>query len=175
MLMQLIGSGWGANTKTLCTAALSLVYSIGEYCTPVWCHSTHTYLIDSVLNDALHIVTGCLHLTPTDNLTILSGIQPAEFCQLGATLFLAYCESLDPNHILCGLYKWVLRYLPGEIRSRLPFVPAAQNLLNNFAGLGIHASEWTYHRWNAEYCENTSRLCVFILKTSARPVGMSLP
>ena len=56
-----------------------------------------------------------------------------------------------------------------------PFVPAAWNLLDNFAGLGIRASEWTNYKWNAEYCENASRLRVFIPRTSARPVGMSLP
>ena len=30
-------------------------------------------------------------------------------------------------------------------------------------------------KWNVEYCENKSRLCVFILRTNARSVGMSLP
>ena len=58
--------GWGAGAKTLRTAALSLVYSTAEYCAPVWCRSAHTRLIDSVLNDALRSVTGCLRPTPTD-------------------------------------------------------------------------------------------------------------
>ena len=57
-----------------CIAALSLVYSTAEYCAPVWCRSAHTLPIDSVLNDALRIVTGCLRPTPTDHLPILSGI-----------------------------------------------------------------------------------------------------
>ena len=38
-----------------------------------------------------------------DHLPILSGIQPAELCQLGATLSLAHHGSLDPSHILHGL------------------------------------------------------------------------
>ena len=42
------------------TAALFLIYSTAEYCAPVWCRSAHTQLIDSVLNDALRIVTGYL-------------------------------------------------------------------------------------------------------------------
>ena len=62
-----------------------------------------------------------------------------------------------------------------RIRSRRPFVSAARNLSDNLARLGIRASERTNHKWNAEYCENTSRLRVFIPRTSARPVGMSLP
>ena len=60
LLRQLAGSGWGAGAKTLRTAALSLVYSTAEYCAPVWSRSAHTRLIDSALNDALRIVTGCL-------------------------------------------------------------------------------------------------------------------
>ena len=102
LLRRLVGSGWGAGAKTLCIATLSLVYSTAEYCVPVWCRSTHTRLIDSVLNDTLHIVTGCLRPTPTDHLPILSGIQPAELCRMGATLSLAYRGSLDPDHILHG-------------------------------------------------------------------------
>ena len=58
---QLVGSGWGASAKTLQTAALSLVYATTEYYVPFWCRSAHTRLIDAVVNDALHIVTGCLH------------------------------------------------------------------------------------------------------------------
>ena len=91
-----MGSGWGANAKTLRIAALSLVYATFEYCAPVWCRSAHTRLIDNVLNDALRIVTGCLHPTPTNNLPILLGIR------MGATVSLAYRESLDPDHILYG-------------------------------------------------------------------------
>ena len=75
-----MGSRWGADAKTLRIATLSLVYSTAEYCAPVWCSSAHTCLIDSVLNDALRIVTGCLRPTPTDHLPVLSGIQPAELC-----------------------------------------------------------------------------------------------
>ena len=116
LLRQLVGSGWGAGAKTLHKATLSLVYSTAEYCAPVWCRSAHTRLIDSVLNDALCIVTGCLRPTPTNHLPptctfrhpayhlpVLSGIQPAELRQLGATLSLAYRGSLDPDHILHGL------------------------------------------------------------------------
>ena len=103
LLRRLVGSGWGAGAKTLRIATLSLVYSTAEHCAPVWCRSAHTRLIDSVLNDALSIVTGCLCPTPTDHLPILSGIQPAELRRMGATLSLAYRGSLDPDHILHGL------------------------------------------------------------------------
>ena len=175
LLRRLVGSGWGASAKALRIATLSLVYSAAEYCTPVWCRSAHTHLIDSVLNDALRIVTGCLRPTPTDHLPVLSGIQPAELSRLGATLSLAYRGSLDPDHILYGLLSGSSDNLQVRLRSRRPFVPGARNLLDNLARLGICASEWTNYKWKTEYCENTSRLRAFVPETGARPVGMGLP
>ena len=155
LLRRLVGSGWGAGAKTLRIAILSLVYSTAKYCAPVWCRSAHTRLIDSVLNDALRIVTGCLRPTPS------SGIQPAELRRMGATLSLAHRGSLDPDHILHGLLSGSSDTLQVRLRSRRPFVPDARNLLDKLARLGIRASEWTNHKWNAEYCENADQAPCF--------------
>ena len=152
-----MGSGWGVGAKTLRIATLSLVYL---------CRSAHTRLIDSVLNDALRIVTGCLRPSPTDHLPVLSGIQPAELRRMG---------SLDPDHILYGLLSGSSDTRQVRLRSRRPFVPGARNLLDNLARLGIRVFECTNHKWKTEYCENVSRLCVFVPETGARPVGMALP
>ena len=114
LLRRLVGSGWNAGAKTLRIATLSLVYSTAEYCTPVWCRSAHTRLIDIVLNDALRIVTRCLRPTPTDHLPVLSGIQPAELRRLGATLSLAH------RSYLVWSFKWVLRYSPSETKIQTP-------------------------------------------------------
>ena len=124
LLRRLAGSGWGAGAKTLRTAALSLVYSTAEYCAPVWCRSAHTRLIDSVLNDALRIVTGCLRPTPTDYLPILAGIQPAELRRRGATLSLANRATLNPDHILHEQLVGKQNAHQGRLKSRRPFVPA---------------------------------------------------
>ena len=175
LLRRFVGSGWGAGAKTLRIATLSLVYSTAEYCAPVWCRSAHTRFIDSVLNDALRIVTGCLRPTPTDHLPVFSGIQPAELCRMGTTLPLAHCGSLDPDHILYGLLSGSSDTRQVRLRSRRPFVPGARNILNNLARLGIRASEWTNHKWKTKYCEGTSRLRAFVSRTGARPVGMGLP
>ena len=175
LLRRLVGSGWGAGAKTLRIATLSLVYSTAEYCVPVWCRSAHTRLIDNVLNDALRIITGCLRFTPTDHLPVLSGIQPAELRQMGATLSLAHRRSLDPDHILYGLLSGSSDTRQVRLRSRRPFVPAARNLLENLARLGIRASEWTNHKWKTKYCGNASMLRAFVPKTGARFVGMGLP
>ena len=141
LLWRLVGSGWGAGAKTLLIATLSLFYSAAKYCAPVWCRSAHTRLIDSVLNDALRIITGCMRPTPTDHLPVLSGIQPAELRRLGATLSLAYPGFLDPDHILYCLLSGSSDNRQVRLRSRRPFVPAARNLLYNLARLGIRASE----------------------------------
>ena len=89
-----------------------------------------------------------------------------------------YCVRLkqnkDPDHILYGLLSGFLDACQERLRSRRPFVPAARNLLDNLTGLGIRASKWTNHKWNAEYCENVSRLRVFVPRTGDRPVGMDL-
>ena len=135
LLRQLVGSGWGAGAKTLRIVTLSLVYSTAEYCAPVWCRSAHTRLIDSVLNDALRIVTGCLHPTPTDHLPVLSGIQPAELRRMGATLSLAYRGSLDPNYILYDLLSGFSDTRQVRLRSRLPFVPVRGIIWTTFPDL----------------------------------------
>ena len=141
LLRRLVGSGWGAGAKTLRIATLSLVYSTAEYCAPVWCRSAYTRLIDSVLNDALSIVTGCLRPTSTGRLPIFSGIQPAELRRLGATVSLAHRGSLDPDHILYSFLSGSSDTGQVRLRSRRSFVPAARSLLNNLARLGIRASE----------------------------------
>ena len=92
---------WSLHTaKTLHTAALSMVYLTTEYWAPIWCCCALYCFIDSVLYDALRIVTGCLCPTPIDHQPILSGIQPAELCRLGATLSLTNNATLDPDRII---------------------------------------------------------------------------
>ena len=105
--------------------------------------SAHIHLINSVLNDALCIVAGCLRPTPTDHLPVLSGIHPAELRRLEATLSLAHCGSLDFDHILYGLLSGSSDTRQVRLRCICPFVPAARNLLDNLVRLGICTSEWT--------------------------------
>ena len=129
------------------------------------------------MNDALRIVIGYLRPTPTDHLPVpvLSGIQPAELRRMGTTLFLAYRRSLDPDHILYVFLSGSSDTRQVRLRFRRPFEPAARNLLDNLARLGIRASEWTNHKWKTEYYEGASRFRAFVPETGARPVGMGLP
>ena len=82
LLRRFAGSGWGAGAKTLCISALSLVYFTAVYCAPACCRSTHTRLIDNILNDAFRIVTRCSHPPSPEDLPFLAGIQPAELRRL---------------------------------------------------------------------------------------------
>ena len=82
---------------------------------------------------------------------------------------------MSPDHILYGPLSGPSDTRQVRLRSRRPFVPAARNLLNNLGGLGIHASEWTDHKWKTDSCENASRLRVFVPGTGARSVRMGLP
>ena len=83
-----------------CTLPLRvLVQFAAKYCSNVWCCSAHTCLINKPINDALHIVTVCLHSTPIDNLFVLAGILPTELCSKQTILSLA-CQAKRPKHIL---------------------------------------------------------------------------
>ena len=66
-----------------------MVYSTFGYCAPVWCRSAYIRLINSVVNDAMRIVTVCLRPAPTDYLPILAGIQTAELRRQGTTISIA--------------------------------------------------------------------------------------
>ena len=164
-MRRLAGSGWGAGAKTLRTAALSLVYSTAECCAPVWCRSAHTHLINSVLNDALRIVTEWLRPTPTDYLPVLAGIQPAELRRLGATLSLVCRGSLDPDHVLYELLAGSPDGHRERLKSRRPFVPAARKLLQDLTELDIRAAHWTDFKWSTEYSECSSDLTVLDVNT----------
>ena len=175
LLRRLAGSGWGAGAKTLRISALSLVYTTAEYCAPVWCRSMHTRFIDSIRNDALRIVTRCLRTTPTEDLPVLAGIQPAELRRLGVTLSLANRAIHNPHHVLHGQLVGQQDAHLGRLRSRRPFVPAAWKLLDSLSELDVRVKQWTKHKWNADYLESTSRIRAFIPRVSSRPVGMTLP
>ena len=154
---------------------LALVYSTVEYCAPAWCRSAHTRLINSVLNDALRNVTGCLRPTPTGDLSTLAGIQPAELRRLGATLSLAYQSTMRPDHILHDLLAGPSDIQGERLQSRRPFVSAGRSLLSDLSKLDIRPSEWMDYKWNMEYSNITSELHEFVPKVTTSPMGTGLP
>ena len=113
--------------------------------------------------------------TPTEDLPVLAGIQPAEFRRLGATLSLANRAIHDPDDVQHGqLFGQQDAHL-GRFRSRRPFVLAAWKLLGSLSKLDIRVKQWTKHKWDADYLDSTSRVRAFIIRVNLRPLGMSLP
>ena len=174
LIRRLAGTTWGAGASVLRTATLALVHSTAEYCAPVWCRSAHTRLIDPFINNALRIATGGLHPTPTDYLTVLAGIPPAEFRRRQATPTLA-CRALKPNHLL--RHKIISPELrqSRRLKSRHPFVPAARELLSNLNQLDIRAADCAEHSWRSEWNNCNTRLHHFIYNIDTPPPGMHLP
>jgi len=135
--------------------------------------SAHTRLIDPTINDALQIVTGCLRPTPADKLPILAGIQPAELRCSGATLSLGR-HAMEPGHLLHSALTRPSSAVARRLKSRHPFVPAAQQLINLSDNNNIRAAQWADHQWNAEWADNPTRLRTLIPDTGTHP-GMTLP
>ena len=140
-MRRLAGSSWDAGATTLQTATLALVHSTVEYCTPVWCRSAHTRLIDPIINDALRIVTGGLRPTPGNNLPILAGIQSAELRRSGATLSLKR-RAMEPGHLFHSALTRPSSAVARRLKSRHPFVPVAQQLISFSENNNIRAEQW---------------------------------
>lgn len=78
IIRKLAGTTWGAHANTLRTASLALVYSVAEYCAPVWYRSAHVHRVDTQLNESLRIITGTLRSTPVPWLHVLASIPPPQ-------------------------------------------------------------------------------------------------
>ena len=91
---------------------------------------------------------------------------------MGATLSLVHRGSLDPDHILYGLLSGFSDTRQVRLGSRRPFVPAARNLLENLARLGIRVL-------NIQITNGTrstvKMLRVFVPWSGSGLVGISLP
>lgn len=169
LMRRLVVSGWGASARTLHTAVLALVYSTGEYCAPVRCRSAHTLLVDTPINEALRIVTGCLRPTPEDNVSILAVVQPSEPRHMGATARLV-SWAMETNHLLHQRLT-ATSETPTCLRSRHPFVPATEELLQQCRDLDTSEARWADYIWSMEWEKNTSRLHD-LPNTGSSPIGM---
>ena len=134
------------------------------YCGPVWCCSAHTRLIDTTINDALWTVTGRLRPTQADNLPILSGIKRAELRRSGATLSPGR-HAIEPEHLFHSALTHPPSAVAWSLKSRHPFVPAAQPLVSFSDNNNKRAALWEDHQWNAEWVHNNTSLRTLIPDT----------
>ena len=133
LIRRLAGTTWGAATKTLRISTQALVYSAAEYCAPVWCISSYTKQLDTVLNSAMRTVAGCLRPTPVNQLPILAGIATPTIRREAAVLALTRKAAKDEDHIL----HLVISERPSPAHSQnMPTVSSAQHRNMSPAGLG---------------------------------------
>jgi len=148
------------------------VHSTADYCASVWCRSAHTRLIDPTINDALQTVTWCLRPTPAENLPIFAGIQAAEFCHNGATLFLGR-HAMEPGHLLHSSLTCPPSADAQCLKSRLSFVTAAQHLISSTDNQNMRVVYWTDYQWNSGWADKPSRIRIFIPDAGHPPPGDS--
>ena len=99
LMRKLSETNWGTSFDTLRTSTTALVFAPAEYCSPVWCQSTHTKTLDVPLNKAMRIVSGCIRPTPLDFLPPLSGIQPPS-CHRKKLCKRLYYKAENTDHLL---------------------------------------------------------------------------
>jgi len=109
----------------------------------------------------------------TEQPPILVSIQPVELCPRGATLSLGR-PTMEPGNLHSALTfpssadSWPLK-------SRHPFVPAAQQLINFSDNNSIRETQWADHQWNAKWADNRTRLGILVPDAGTHPPGMTLP
>ena len=81
LIRRLVRTKWGASFGVLRTSILALTYSSEEYYAPAWTQTAHAHKIDIPLNEAMRLVSGCLHSTPVSHLPFLCGIPPPQKCR----------------------------------------------------------------------------------------------
>lgn len=117
IISKLAGTSWGCSAGTLRTSVLSLLYSVAEYCAPVWTRSAHCNKIDVQLNSAMRIVTGTVRSTPTQWLPVLSNIGPPEIRRQIATQNII---NKVKRNIKLPIYNDIEHHPNKRLKSRRP-------------------------------------------------------
>ena len=103
----------------------------------------------------------------------VAGIQPAELRRSRATLSLGR-RAMEPGHLLHSALTRPSSADARRLKSRHPFVPAAQHLISFSDNNNIRAAQWADHQWNAGWTDNPTRLRILIPNTGTHPPGMTL-
>ena len=128
IISKLAGTNWGCTSSCIRTAtsAIALLYSVAEYCVPVWGRCAHVQHVDTQLNIAMRTVSGALRPTNINWLPVLSNIEPPQIRRGRATL-----QEHKKDHQLtdCVPIKEILREpTMSRLRSRRPFEAEAARL-----------------------------------------------
>ena len=164
LLRRLAGSGWGAGAM-LWTATLAL--STAEYCAPVWCRSAHTCLLTppSTTPCELWLDACVLHQWTTFQSSQASNLWVSS--QRSHTSLRR--RAMKPGHLLHSALTRPSGAAARCLKSRHPFVTAAQQLISTSDNNNIRAAQWTDHQWNAEWVDNPTRLRTLIPDSGMHP------
>jgi len=82
---------------------------------------------------------------------------------------------MEPGHPLHSALTRPSSANSRRLKSRHPFVPAAQQLICLSDNNNIRAAQWADHQWNAEWADNPTRLRTLIPDTGTHTPAMTLP
>lgn len=165
IIQKLTGTSWGATASTLRTAAISLVYSAAEYCSPVWMNSVHVTKIDTQLNNTMRLITGTIRSTPINWLPVLSNIAPPNLRRLHAALreYTKISNIVDlPINSDIPLFDQHQR-----LSSRRPSIKTAMELSRS--GFNIN------NAWNLQWTNSNTTGLIHVDNPSTRLPGFDLP
>jgi len=75
---------------------------------------------------------------------------------------------MEPGHLLHPALTRPSSAVARRLKSRHPFVPAAQQLIS-FSDNNIRVAQWADHQWSAEWADNPTRLRTSIPDTGTHP------
>lgn len=143
ILHRLTGTSWGAKADVLRTTGLSLVFSAGEYCAPVWLNSAHTDRVDVQLRNTMRCISGTVKSTPTQWLPALSHIPPPHLRRQQALVREA--DKIRNNPSL-PVYQEFLNPPLHRLKSRHPPHQTAHRLTE----LGFNLVESWKEEWESD-------------------------
>jgi len=82
---------------------------------------------------------------------------------------------MEPGHLLHSALTRPWSAVARHLKSRHPFLPAAQQLISLYDNNSILGAQWADHQWNSEWAGNTTRLRTLIPDTGTHTPGMTLP
>ena len=164
LMKRLASSHWGADFTTLRTV-LALCFSVAEYSSPVWCHSSHCHKLDSSLNECLRLISGCIKSTPTYLLPVLCGIEPADIWRNKNCINL-YKRAANALHILHNLLHNPAPAV--RLKSRNLLTSRVQALANGIDDT-TSLESWAQSLWRSWWNNVNHQLQNFISVPTPKP------
>jgi len=152
IIRSLCCSTWGAATATVRTATLTRRPSTVHHALSE--RSSHCKKLDTTLNDAMRVITGCLRSTPVSNIQVLPGIAPPAIRRREKTGQRIAKAKEDGSHLL---HETVTKNRRNQhLKSRKPL---HQQKAGNIEGK-TSGKNWMKEEWQSRWQESTSRVKV---------------